>query len=675
MKKKKKNRTVPFFITFLILICIFFTGCSTTHKTMSSDTDDLQDLVIVINILAEKMNKATQPGRLMRLAVLEYISTKKPVLGESNEFGEYFAESLVSALKEDQEKIKLFERNRLNLVLKENALTLSGIINESQAKKIGELVPIDAILSGTYTKLKNYIDINSRLIDVVTGEILLTHSARVKLTDDLSSLFKDEFEEPSKKDICLKKEKKINLLMGDISTADKIKTLVDEAVKIPFDLICGRIHFSVMALFRKYEIENADYKTFLTNEISVLSFPSDDSRARAVLKYLVKDSVIDSKEWDFGLNVIKKSRARAISGYLSVLLNLKPMLNLKETYQRIDKYFSLVKDNKIGLPMPVDFDTGFSEMTEAFNYIYNEDNRVLIYCYSKYKKDLSSDKKIIKRINTLLTKMYFRETNKKEKEKILNWICEFFNQRHADEDLGNDMFDFTRRFKITSYMKKNPEKIKEVPQVHLKKLIKLCKAQFCNVLPHTKYKYPKQERIDFCLENNIDCPGIIPTVDECINMLSSSDWDVRIKGMEILVKMKNKAKKAEKQIIRVLKAKKLKNETNAAIAYKHAMIILGNIKTTNPEALDLLITSLGSLYSQVPTMAMGSLVRIGKPAVPYLIKGLKSKFGSVQYKAAKALGMIGPDAKKSIPALRKLLKSNNRSIYNAAKDAIVEIGE
>jgi len=111
-----------------------------------------------------------------------------------------------------------------------------------------------------------------------------------------------------------------------------------------------------------------------------------------------------------------------------------------------------------------------------------------------------------------------------------------------------------------------------------------------------------------------------------------------------------------------------------AEVHKYAVIILGNIKSTNPKAIELLVQSLGSLESMVPTMALKSLVEIGRPAIPYLIKGLDSEQCSIQYKCAKALGQMGPAAKSARPALQKLLQSRNKDLVIVAKESLEEIG-
>src|SRR5690606_33428106 len=85
--------------------------------------------------------------------------------------------------------LKLFERKRIDAILKENEFMLSGMIKASEAIKIGELLPIDALFSGTYTKLKNYVDVTGRLIDVASGEILMSYTGRIRLTKNIKTLF------------------------------------------------------------------------------------------------------------------------------------------------------------------------------------------------------------------------------------------------------------------------------------------------------------------------------------------------------------------------------------------------------------------------------------------------------------------------------------------------------
>jgi TolB-like protein len=611
----------------------------------------------------------------MRLAVLVFLSTKSEKQEKFAEFGEYLSENIISALSKETKKIKLFERKRLDLILGENSLSLSGLINADQARKIGELVPVDAVLSGTFTKLENYIDVNSRVIDAVTGEIMLTYSARVTLTNDLKSLFTDRPVKLTEEDVCKANENKINFLLNDISTPEKVREIVKEAVKIPFEGNCTAIHYKIMNRFSRYEIDNPEYQEFLMKTIDAIPHPSKDYRAIETLRFIARKSK-DEKKWELCLRIVKKSEAHSITGALRPFLDYPHKTEDQNIiYKRIDQYFVLLKNNEIGLPKPVTFNKGFHQMLYALDNHYATDNTVSFYCYLKYKNDLTYDKDMNNTVDNYLTRIYINEKNADLKLKMLNSLCDFYNSRQPDNELADDLFKFASKFERTSYMKKNPEEEAKVPLAHLKIFIEKCKPMFCKTIGFTKYNSQKEDRINFCLENNIKCPGSVPSAEDCLKQLSSKNWDDRVQGIKLLSKMGADAKIAESAVIKALERNSVENKSQVREIHKHAVIILGNIRSSDPKALELLIQNLGSLEYEVPQSALKSLVSIGKPAVPYLIKGLDSEQGSVQYKCAKALGQIGPAAKSARPALQKLMKSRNKDVAIIAQESLEEIGE
>jgi TolB-like protein len=88
--------------------------------------------------------------------------------------------------------IRLYERSRLDAILHEQALVNNGLFNEQEVKKLGELAPIDFILTGTYTRLDKSITLNVRFIDVVTGEVSTSFSCEIPVFHDLETLFENK---------------------------------------------------------------------------------------------------------------------------------------------------------------------------------------------------------------------------------------------------------------------------------------------------------------------------------------------------------------------------------------------------------------------------------------------------------------------------------------------------
>lgn len=70
--------------------------------------------------------------------------------------------------------------------------------------------------------------------------------------------------------------------------------------------------------------------------------------------------------------------------------------------------------------------------------------------------------------------------------------------------------------------------------------------------------------------------------------------------------------------------------------------------------------------------ASNSLVKIGKPAVPALIKALKDK--DIRPIVTFILGRIGPAAKEAIPALSEELKDEDKNTRAKAAEALGKMG-
>jgi len=635
-----------------------------------------RDFQKIIQELNQVVRAANQTGRPVRLAIMTFVSTRSSENTiEKNEFGEYLTESIITSLAKRKREFRIFERKRLDLIIKENALGMTGLISQNQALKLGELAPIDYIFSGTYTKLKNYIDINCRLMDVVTGEILTTYKGRIKLNPDLAALFQGAGRKDLEVDPCVQKKKEIEYLLNDLSTPDKIDNLVNQAVKIPFDLKCGRIHFTIMYSFKRYRLENPTYKKFLLKSLLEIDFPANDQRARRILTFFSKESVIDQIEWQAGLKTVRKIGNYTLAGHLRPLLR-KPNwgTDLSQTFERVDAYLKLVLDKKVGLPVPVAFNFAFFELVQALDAGFQKENRVLMYCYENYGHQLVQNEKSDSKISGLLKRMYFRENNKSAKDTLLNWISQFFNHRPINEKMADALFDFTQNFEITDYKKERPEELKKIPQEHLQLFIANNRKQICNAVRITQFGSQKEDRINFCLEHDIPCPEEIPTIQECITMIKSENYNAKVRALDILERMGEKAKPAEAVVRNALGITDLSQDNATSTVQGHAATILGNIKTSNPTSINLLVKSLSSLHYRVPDAAQAALVKIGRPAVPFLIKALNSKFGGVQFKAVRILGMLGKKAVSAKKPLQRLLKTtNNSAVHRAAEETLKAI--
>jgi hypothetical protein len=71
----------------------------------------------------------------------------------------------------------VIERGAIEEVMKEQAFTLSGMVNEDTAIEVGKLVGADVIVMGSITVEIGFGKVNARGIDIETGETIVAKEA------------------------------------------------------------------------------------------------------------------------------------------------------------------------------------------------------------------------------------------------------------------------------------------------------------------------------------------------------------------------------------------------------------------------------------------------------------------------------------------------------------------
>jgi TolB-like protein len=93
---------------------------------------------------------------------------------------------LTSDLSGADAGLKLIERSRIEALLKEVALGQSGAIDDSSALEAGRLLGAQNIAFGSYVVLGNMVRIDTRIIKVETGELVMAESTQGGTTDFLT---------------------------------------------------------------------------------------------------------------------------------------------------------------------------------------------------------------------------------------------------------------------------------------------------------------------------------------------------------------------------------------------------------------------------------------------------------------------------------------------------------
>lgn len=132
--------------------------------------------------ISTKVAKASDQPKTT-IAVVEFADLE----GRITNFGRLVAEELITRLHETN-KFKVIERQLLNKIITEQKLSLTGIVDPASAKKLGRLLGVDAIVSGSVTDLSKSLRVNARMISTETGEIFAVASAEFVKDEIVSGL-------------------------------------------------------------------------------------------------------------------------------------------------------------------------------------------------------------------------------------------------------------------------------------------------------------------------------------------------------------------------------------------------------------------------------------------------------------------------------------------------------
>jgi len=647
-----------------LALSLAFLNCAAPHGRgeMKSGNASIGDLIKGISSRTDGLGDLK---KTVRLAVVGFAPTR-PEARPGNEFGEYLTERLVTSIKRDRARIRLFERGRLEAILRENSLSMSGLIGSDEAKKIGGLVPVDYIITGSYTVLGTEVEINGRAIDVLSGEIVFAFQKRLPL-GGLPGFFREK-EGTAVADKgntpCPGKRSEVREKLSDLSSGEKIQSIVDSAVGIPFDGECGKIHFDILYRFIERKIYNPDYSAFLMKTLHSIKVPIEDFRAATIMRYFYLAGPLDEDGWNACLGIIRRSPGRYMSQYIRLSFHEKGLgeAGIELQKRRIDRFFDLAADGKIGLPVPISFTAAFDEMIGALMHGSREDVVLPFYCFKRYFRKTESSNAV--GIHYRLLALYGRDADPARRETILTWICDNFNRAAPGENLAREMVMFVKSIRQEISRPERGEGEKRELQGHLEKFKTSCAKQLEASLPIVRYPGEKNDRIVFCIQNNIRC-SIVPGIEELKKRLESEDAGTVKGALSLIAEMEEAAKPLENDVTLLLVKANKKRIADFASIRLSCIRILGSIRTHDAKALEAVLMAV----LRGGTGVYGESARIGGPLVPYLVRVLKGGDHYEKSSAVRVLNIMGPAAKSALPDLRAEM---NRTTSGALKEQIRE---
>lgn len=129
---------------------------------------------------------ATQLGvqGAKKVAVVDFTDLR----GEVNELGRFLAEELSVALDQSAEGFQVIDRTRLAVVFAEHKLGASGLIAPEDAKRLGQLVGADVLVSATMTPFGESVRLSVKALETETAVLVASARAEVPRTGAIGDL-------------------------------------------------------------------------------------------------------------------------------------------------------------------------------------------------------------------------------------------------------------------------------------------------------------------------------------------------------------------------------------------------------------------------------------------------------------------------------------------------------
>jgi TolB-like protein len=142
-------------------------------------------ILMVLTFFISMPLAANADFKRTKIAVLDF--ALKGSGFETEDMGAIVAEWFITAFVKAG-RFDVIERGLLKKILDEQKLGISGVVDETTATKIGKLLGVKIIISGSVLKLQNILEINARIIDVETASIIAAENVKSSAAARLQDL-------------------------------------------------------------------------------------------------------------------------------------------------------------------------------------------------------------------------------------------------------------------------------------------------------------------------------------------------------------------------------------------------------------------------------------------------------------------------------------------------------
>lgn len=141
--------------------------------------------IVLFTILFAFVPQVQADFQKTKIAVLDFEQMGDKI--NTNEIGAILAEWFITSIVKSG-RFDVIERAMLQKILSEQQLGITGVIDDTSASKLGRILGVKVIISGSIMKFGDTVEINARVIDVESASIIAAENIRGPATGDLHYL-------------------------------------------------------------------------------------------------------------------------------------------------------------------------------------------------------------------------------------------------------------------------------------------------------------------------------------------------------------------------------------------------------------------------------------------------------------------------------------------------------
>jgi TolB-like protein len=176
----KMNKKTKGFFQWLLF---FIIGLSTQLFLFSYEKE--------IKTISQELAKKIEEAGKKSIAVVDF----NDLQGNITELGRFLAEEFSTALVSSGKGFEVVDRTHLKSILAEHKLSTTGLIDPQTARKLGQIVGVEAIITGTITPFGDSVRLSVKVLVTDTAKVITASTGNIPKTKAIEELLSREVEQ------------------------------------------------------------------------------------------------------------------------------------------------------------------------------------------------------------------------------------------------------------------------------------------------------------------------------------------------------------------------------------------------------------------------------------------------------------------------------------------------